>query len=425
MRPETAVLHAGTRKDEAIGAVATPIYQTTSYQFRDCQHAENLFTLKELGNIYTRIMNPTCEALECRVAAMEGGVAALALGSGQAAVALAILNLCRPGDNFISSVDICGGTRYLFAGTFSGLGIETRYVNSANPEGFRAATDRKTRCYYAETLASPKLNVFPIREVAEIACEQGVPLIVDNTAAPVVCRPLEHGAAVVTYSGDNYLGACNTSTGGFIVDGGTFDWEADPERFPNLNEPDPSYQGPIWVDAAKPLGPVAYILRARGVLLRDFGVSASPLDAFMLIQGLETLPLRMRRHCENAAMVAVFLSCHAKVSRVIYPGLQTGQMRRSADACLDGGFGALVGFELRDGREAGRRFIAALEMIHSGEKIGDPRTFAVCPATSAGSQTMPKFRTVSGVSEGDAQLSVGIEHIDDIVADLSQALDRA
>ena len=425
MHPETIVLHEGYRNDEATGAVAVPIYQTTSYQFEHTQHAENLFALKELGNIYTRIMNPTCDVLEKRVTALEGGAAALALGSGQAASTFAVLNLCQAGDNFVSSTDLYGGTWNLFANTLKGLGVEVRFVDPADPEGFRTATDERTRCYYAETLPNPKLNVFPIKEVADIGRELGVPLIVDNTAAPVICRPLDHGAAVVVYSTTKYIGGHGTSIGGLIVDGGNFDWEAHADRFPTLTQPDPSYHGAVWTEAVKPLGPIAYIMRARVILLRDIGAPMSPFNAFLFIQGLETLPLRIRAHCENATKVADFLKEHPKVAKVIFPGFQDGEVRRRADAYMRGGYGALVGFELKEGREAGRRFIDSLKMVYHVANIGDARTLAIHPASTTHSQLSAEDRLATGVSEGYVRLSVGIEHIEDILADLSQALDAA
>jgi O-acetylhomoserine (thiol)-lyase len=425
LHPETIALHGAYRKEEGTGAVAVPIYQTTSYQFRGTQHAENLFALRELGNIYTRIMNPTCDVLERRMTALEGGAAALALSSGQAATTFAILNLCQAGDNFVSSTDLYGGTWNLFANTLSAMGVETRFVDPADPEGFRRATDERTRCYYAETLPNPKLQVFPIGEVAEIGRSLGVPLIVDNTAAPVICRPLDHGAAVVMYSTTKYVGGHGTSIGGLVVDGGNFDWEAHGDRFPSLTRPDSSYHGAVWTEAVKPLGPIAYILRMRVVLLRDIGAAMSPFNAFLFLQGLETLPLRMRAHCENALRVATFLTSHPKVHHVIFPGLQDGEMRRRADTYLDGGLGGLVGFELREGREAGRRFIDALKLVYHVANIGDARTLAIHPATTTHSQLSPEDRLATGVSEGYVRLSVGIEHIDDIVADLAQALDAA
>src|SRR6202046_2787461 len=363
LRPETLALHGGAyRADPVSGAVAVPIYQTTSYQFQDTGHASRLFALEELGNIYTRVQNPTWDALETRIAALEGGAAALAVASGQAASAYSGLNLAQAGDNIVSSTDLYGGTWTLFAQTLKQFGIEARFVDPSDPEAFRRATDGKTRAYYAEILPNPKLNVFPIKEVADIGRSLGVPLIADNTATPLIARPLEHGAAVVVYSATKYIGGHGTSIGGAIVDGGNFPWEEHAARFPLLSEPDPAYHGAVWLEAAKPLGPVAFVLRARVVLQRDIGAAVSPFNAFQFIQGLETLPLRIRQHNSAAQRVAEFLSGHAKVSRVIYPGLQTGEARRRADAYLKGGYGALVGFELADGAEAGRRFIDALRL---------------------------------------------------------------
>ncbi|GEO80598.1 O-acetylhomoserine aminocarboxypropyltransferase/cysteine synthase family protein [Pararhodospirillum oryzae] len=423
VHPETLLLHAGYRADPTTGSVAVPLYQTTSYQFRDTDHAANLFALKELGNIYTRIMNPTTDVLEQRVAALEGGAAAVAVASGQAASTYAILNLCQAGDNFVTSTDLYGGTWNLFGNTLSQLGIEARFVDPADPEAFRAATDSRTRAYYAETLPNPKLRVFPIAEVAAIGKELGVPLIVDNTAAPILCRPLALGAAVVVYSATKYLGGHGTSIGGLVVDGGTFDWETHAERFPTLSDPDPSYHGARWIDAAKPLGPIAYILRLRVTLLRDLGAALSPFNAFMLIQGLETLALRMRAHCANATQVAAFLAAHPAVTRVIHPSLQTGEDARRRDAGLSGGHGALLGFELAGGREAGRRFIDALKLFYHVANIGDARSLAIHPATTTHSQLSPEDQLASGVSEGYVRLSIGIEHIDDIIGDLRQALE--
>lgn len=424
--PETIVLHAGYRSDPATTAVAVPIYQTTSYQFHSPEHAKRLFALEELGNIYTRIMNPTQAVLEERVAALEGGVAALALSSGQAASLFAVQNICHAGDNFVSSTDLYGGTWNLFQNTMmKTMGIEVRFVDPSDPENFRRATDARTRCYYAETLPNPKLNVFPIAEVARIGRELGVPLIMDNTAAPVICKPIEHGAAIVMHSTTKYIGGHGTSIGGILVDGGNFDWERHADRFPMLNQPDPSYHGAVWTQAVKPLGPIAYIIKARVTLLRDIGAAMSPFNAFMFIQGLETLPLRMRAHCENATKVAAWLSHHPKVERVIHPSLQTGELRRRADAYLKGGYGALLGMELKGGREAGRRFIDALQMFYHVANIGDARSLAIHPATTTHSQLSPEEQLATGVSEGYVRLSIGIEHIDDILADLEQALSAA
>ena len=424
-RPETIVLHAGHRGDPNTGSVAVPIHQTTSYQFRDTEHASNLFALSELGNIYTRIMNPTQAVFEDRMAALEGGVAALALASGQAATAFSLQNVAHAGDNVVSSTDLYGGTWNLFANTLKDQGIEVRFVDPADPENFRRAIDDRTRAFYAETLPNPKLHVFPIREVADIGREYGIPLIMDNTAAPLICRPLDHGAAVVMYSTTKYIGGHGTSIGGLLIDGGNFDWEAFPERQPYLNRPDPSYHGAVWTEAVKPLGPIAYIIKARTTLLRDLGAATTPMNAFLFLQGLETLPLRMERHNANAAAVADFLNGDARVAKTIYPGLMDGEERRRADAHLEGGYGALVGFELAGGREAGRKFIDALELLFHVANIGDARSLAIHPATTTHSQLSEEEQAATGVTPGYVRLSIGLEHIDDILADLDQALAAA
>ena len=423
--PETLALHAGWRSDPATGAVAPPIYQTTSFQFRDTEHAANLFALKELGNIYTRIGNPTVAILEQRLAALEGGVAALALGSGQAASAYAVQNLARAGDNIVSSTDLYGGTWNLFANTLGDCGIEVRFVDPADPQGFARATDARTRAYYAETLPNPKLRVFPVAEVAAIGRPLGIPLIVDNTAAPLLARPLDHGAAIVMYSTTKYIGGHGTSIGGVIIDGGNFDWLAVPERQPLLNTPDRSYHGAVWSEAARPLGPIAYALRARVVLLRDLGAALSPFNAFQILQGLETLPLRMERHTANAQRVADFLKTQPAVGRVIHPSVQTGTEREWADRLMPHGYGGLVGMELKGGLAAGRRFIDALKLFYHVANIGDARSLAIHPATTTHSQLSADEQLATGVSEGYVRLSVGIEHIDDILGDLGQALEAA
>ncbi len=425
VHPETLVLHAGYRSDPTTNSVAVPIYQTTSYQFRDTEHAGNLFALKEFGNIYTRIMNPTTDVLEQRLAALEGGVAALALSSGQAASTFAILNIAQAGDNFVTSTDLYGGTWNLFANVFKQFGIEARFVDPADPEAFVRATDDRTRAWYAETLPNPKLRVFPVAAVAKLADQVGVPLIIDNTAAPIIAKPIEAGAHIVVYSTTKYIGGHGTSIGGAIIDSGKFDWEKHAKRFPLLNEPDPSYHGAVWTQAVKPLGPIAYIIRARVTLLRDVGAATSPFNAFQTIQGLETLPLRIRAHNENALKVAEFLSKHPKVNAVIHPSVQTGEDRRRADALLKGGYGALLGFELKGGVEAGKRFIDALELFYHVANIGDARSLAIHPASTTHSQLSTEDQLATGVTPGYVRLSIGIEHIDDIIADLSQALDKA
>ena len=422
LHPETLALHAGWRADPATGSVAVPIYQTTSYQFNDTDHAANLFALKEFGNIYTRIMNPTVDVLEKRVAALEGGVDALAVASGQAASALAVQNLAKAGDNIVSSTDLYGGTWNLFANTLRDQGIEVRFVDPSDPEAFRAATDERTRAYYAETLPNPKLTVFPIAEVAAIGREYGIPLIVDNTAAPLIARPLEHGAAIVVYSATKYLGGHGTSIGGIIVDGGNFDWASFAERQPALNTPDPSYHGAVWTEATKPLGPIAYIIKARVTLLRDLGAALSPFNAFQLIQGLETLAIRLERHSSNAQKVADWLASRPEVARVIHPSQQEGLARERAEKYLAGSFGGLVGFELKDGLAAGKKFIDSLELLYHVANIGDARSLAIHPASTTHSQLTAEEQAASGVSQGYVRLSIGLEHIDDILADIERGL---
>lgn len=420
--PETLALHAGYRADPATNAVAVPIYQTTSYQFDSAEHARKLFGLEELGNIYTRIMNPTTDVLEKRLAAIEGGVAGLALSSGQTASAFSVQNLAKAGDNIVSSAHLYGGTYNLFANVLKDQGIEVRFVDPADPENFRKAIDDKTRAFYAESLPNPKLEVFPIADVAAIGREYGIPLIMDNTAAPLLCRPLDHGAAIVLYSTTKYIGGHGTSIGGMLIDGGNFDWEAHAERQPALNTPDPSYHGAVWSQAVKPLGPIAYILKARVTLLRDLGGATSPFNAFQTIQGLETLALRMRAHCENAATVASHLNAHDSVELVIHPTLAEGAAKERADKYLQGGKGALLGFHIKGGKEAGAKFIDSLKLFYHVANIGDARSLAIHPATTTHSQLSAEEQTQSGVTDSYVRLSIGIEHIDDILADLDQAL---
>ena len=419
--PETLALHAGWRRDEATTAVAVPIYQTTSFQFNDTDHAAGLFGLAQLGNIYTRIMNPTTDVLEKRMAALEGGVAALALASGQSASMFSVLNLAKAGDNIVSSTDLYGGTWNLFANQLKDFGIECRFVDPADPEGFARATDDRTRAYYAETLPNPKLRVFPIAEVAAIGRRFGIPLIMDNTAAPLLVRPFDHGAAVVMYSATKYLGGHGTSIGGLVIDGGNFDWEANPVRQPALNTPDPSYHGAVWSQAVKPLGPIAYILKMRVTLLRDMGACISPFNAWLILQGIETLALRMRAHCDNALAVAKFLGARADVIKVIHPSTQTGAGAALVAKYLPRGQGGL----LAGGAEAGKAFINNLKLLYHVANIGDARSLAIHPASTTHSQLSADEQAATGVSPGYIRLSIGIEHIDDILADIGQALDTA
>ncbi|MBB3977676.1 O-acetylhomoserine (thiol)-lyase [Rhizobium azooxidifex] len=425
--PETIALHGGSfRYDPSSGAVAVPIYQTSSFQLPGTDGADKLFALEAPGHLYTRVSNPTQDAFEQRLAELEGGAAALALASGQAASAFAILNVARAGDNIVSAAGLYGGTWALFAATLKSFGIETRFVDASDPEAFEKATDERTRAYYAESLPNPKLEVFPIAEVAAIGRRHGVPLIVDNTAAPLIIRPLEHGAAVVVYSTTKYIGGHGTSIGGAIVDSGTFPWAEYAARQPNLNEPDPSYQGKTWIEKAAAIAFHPYILRARAVLLRDLGAAISPQNAFQFIQGLETLPLRLRQHNENAVKVAEYLKNHPKVERVIFPKFQQGTARERAERYFKPGhFGALAGFELKGGREAGRRFIDSLQLFYHLANIGDARSLAIHPSTTTHSQLSLEDQLATGVTPGYVRLSIGLEHPDDLIADLERAIGLA
>ena len=424
-QPETIALHAGWRADPTTNSVAVPIHQTTSYQFNNTDHAANLFGLAELGNIYTRIMNPTVDVLEKRIAALEGGVAALGASSGQAATAMAIQNLTKTGDNIVSSTDLYGGTWNLFANTLQDQGIEVRFVDPENPKNFEDATDEKTRLYFAETLPNPKLHVFPIKEVADIGRPLGIPLIVDNTASPIICKPFLHGAAVIVHSTTKYIGGHGTSIGGVIIDGGNFPWEKHKERQPALNTPDPSYHGAVWSEAAAPLGPIAYILKARVTLLRDIGGAMSPFNAFQFIQGLETLPLRIREHCKNAETVADYLKSHSQITKVIFPKYFSGENKIRTQNYLEEGYGALVGFEIKGGKEAGKAFINALELFYHVANIGDARSLAIHPATTTHSQLSEEDQIRSGVVDSYVRLSIGIEHVDDIIKDIDKGLAAA
>ena len=422
--PETIALHGGTyRSDPATTSVAVPIYQTTSYQFKDAKTAANLFGLKEFGNIYTRIMNPTCNVLEERVAALEGGVAACAVGSGQAATAMCIQNLAQAGDNIVASTDLYGGTVNLFKNTLRQQGIEVRFADPADPKNFEKLTDEKTRAYYGETLPNPYLRVFPIKEVSDIGRKHGIPLIMDNTAAPVICKPLAHGAAIVLHSLTKFIGGHGTSIGGIVVDGGNFDWIKNRKRQPLLNEPDQSYGGAIWTDAVPVLtgANIPFIIRFRVVLLRDTGAPLAPFNAWQIIQGLETVGLRMKQHCANAEKVVTFLETQKKVKNVIYPTHHQGEIKERAKKYLSGGNGALVGADLGTA-EAGAKFIDNLKMLYHVANIGDARSLAIHPATTTHSQLNEKELLAAGVTPGYVRLSIGIEHSDDIIADIKQAL---
>jgi O-acetylhomoserine (thiol)-lyase len=422
--PETIGLHGGEyRSDPATTAVAVPIYQTTSYQFKNAETAANLFGLKEFGNIYTRIMNPTCDVLEKRVAALESGLAAVAVGSGQAASAFCVQNVAQSGDNIVASTDLYGGTVNLFKNTLRQQGIEVRFADPADPKNFEKLTDDKTRAYYGESLPNPYLRVFPIKEVADIGKKRGIPLIVDNTASPVICKPLNHGAAVVCHSLTKYIGGHGTSIGGIIVDGGNFDWTKDKKRQPLMNEPDQSYGGAIWADVVPQLtgANIPFAIRARVVLLRDLGAPLSPFNAFQIIQGLETVALRMKQHCSNAEKVVSFLETQKKVKNVIYPTNHQGEIKERAKKYMKGGYGSLVGMDVGT-REAGSKFIDNLKMLYHVANIGDAKSLAIHPATTTHSQLNDEELLAAGVTPGYVRLSIGIEHPDDIIADIKQAL---
>tara|TARA_B100001029_G_C15044173_1_gene445858 strand:+ start:409 stop:1728 length:1320 start_codon:yes stop_codon:yes gene_type:complete len=423
--PETIALHGGDyRSDPATTSVAVPVYRTTSYQFNNTEHAANLFALKEFGNIYTRIMNPTNDVLEKRLAAIEGGLASVSVGSGQAASTFAIVNVCQSGDNFISSTDLYGGTVNLFTHTLKKLGIEVRYADPSDPKNFEKLIDNKTRAFYAETLPNPYLRVFPIKEVSDIGKKYNIPLIMDNTASPVICKPIEHGAAVVVHSLTKYVGGHGTVIGGCLIDGGNFNWTADKNRQPLYNEPDASYGGAVWGDVVPQLtgANVAFAVRARVVLLRDLGAPLAPDNAWNIIQGLETLPLRMKQHCTNAEKVVAFLQTHKNVDRVIYPTLHKGEIVARSKKYFKGGNGALVGVEVKGGVQAGKKFIESLKMFYHVANIGDARSLAIHPATTTHSQLTEEELLSAGVTPGYVRLSIGIEHPDDIIGDLDQAL---
>ena len=420
---ETLALHGGQEPDPTTNARAVPIYQTTSYVFNDADHAANLFGLKEFGNIYTRIMNPTNDVFEKRVAALEGGVGALAFSSGSAAVTFSILNIAGAGDHVVSANSLYGGTYNLFVHTLPRFGLDLDLVDPVDPENFRRALKPNTKLLYAETVGNPKLDTLDIKAVADIAHEAGIPLIVDNTMpTPYLIRPIDHGADVVVHSATKFIGGHGTSIGGVVVDSGKFDW-AQNDKFPGLVEPDASYHGLKFYDA---LGPITYIIKLRVSLLRDVGAALSPFNAFLFLQGLETLPLRMERHSTNALAVAQHLQDHPKVDWVLYPGLECHLTHGTACEYHHRGlFGAILGFGIAGGREAGRRFVESTELFSHLANIGDAKSLAIHPATTTHSQLSPEEQLETGVTDDFVRLSVGIETIDDIIADLDQALAKA
>ncbi|EOD69118.1 bifunctional o-acetylhomoserine/o-acetylserine sulfhydrylase [Amycolatopsis vancoresmycina] len=414
---ETRQIHAGAAPDPATGARATPIYQTTSYVFRDSQHGADLFSLAEPGNIYTRIMNPTQDVLEQRVAALEGGVAALAFASGSAATTAAILNLAGAGDHFVSSPSLYGGTYNLFHYTLPKLGIEVTFIDDQDDlDQWRAAVRPNTKFFFGETLANPGSNVLDIRAVADVAHEAGVPLLVDNTIpTPYLVRPIEHGADVVIHSATKYLGGHGTTIAGVLVDGGTFDFGQDPAKFPGFTEPDPSYHGLKYWEA---LGPGAFAAKARVQLLRDTGAAIAPLNSFLILQGIETLSLRIERHVQNAQALAEWLEQRDEVEKVYYAGLPSSPFHAAAQKYLPRGAGAVLSFDLRGGVEAGRKFVDGTELHSQLVNLGDVRSLIVHPASTTHSQLTPEEQLASGVTPGLVRLAVGLEGIEDLKADL-------
>ncbi|AFH61808.1 homocysteine synthase [Paenibacillus caseinilyticus] len=422
LRPETLAVHAGQELDPATFSRAVPIYQTTSYGFKDTEHAANLFGLKEFGNIYTRIMNPTTDVFEKRIAALEGGAGALGLASGQAAITFSILNIAEAGDEIVSSTSLYGGTYNLFAHSLRKLGITVKFVDSSNPENFRAAITDKTKALYAETIGNPKGDVLDIEAVAAIAHENGIPLIVDNTfPSPYLLRPIEHGADIVVHSATKFIGGHGTSIGGVIVDSGKFNWAAS-GKFPGLTEPDPSYHGIVYTEA---VGPIAYIIKARVQLLRDLGASLSPFNSFLLLQGLETLHLRLERHSSNALQVARFLEAHEAVEWVSYPGLESHASHALAQKYLPKGQGAILSFGIKGGVEAGKRLIHAVQLFSHLANVGDSKSLIIHPASTTHQQLTEQEQLSAGVTPGLLRLSIGTEAIEDILYDLEQAIEAS
>jgi len=416
---ETLSVHAGQEIDPTTGSRAVPIYQTTSYGFRDTDHAANLFALKEFGNIYTRIMNPTTDVFEKRIAELEGAPAALAVASGQAAITYAILNIAGAGDEIVSATSLYGGTYNLFAHSLKKIGITVKFVDPSDPENFRRAITDKTKAVFAETIGNPKGDVIDLQAVADIAHANGIPFIVDNTfPSPYLLRPIEHGADIVVHSATKFIGGHGTSIGGVVVDGGKFDWKAS-GKFEGLTTPDPTYHGVVYTDA---VGPIAYIIKMRVQLLRDMGAALSPFNAFLLLQGLETLHLRMERHSENALKVAQFLEGHQAVKWVNYPGLQSHPSYALARKYLPKGQGAILTFEIEGGVDAGKKVINAVKLFSHLANVGDSKSLIIHPASTTHQQLGPEEQLGAGVTPGLIRLSVGTENIDDILYDLEQAL---
>ncbi len=422
MKFETKAIHSGLKCDPSHGSVITPIHQTSGFQFPSTESAADRFMLEEMGQIYTRVGNPTVDQFEARMTELDGGVGAVAVSSGMTAAAYTVMNICKAGDNFVTSPNLYGGVSNLFKNILKDYGIEARFVDHSDPENFRRATDENTRLYWGETLPNPKLNVFPIHEVAKIANEVGVPLAIDNTCAtPALCRPFEHGAHIAVYSATKYICGHGTTIGGIIVDSGKFDWAKHADRFPMISRPDPSLHGMKWIDK---FGEMAYILKLRATMIRDFGGCLAPMNAFLLSQGLETLSLRMEKHCENAKAVAEYLSNHPKVNFVNYPTVNGGDTEKWATELMGGMYGPMVGVDVKGGTKAGQDFVTGLKMFYHVANIGDTRSMAIHPASTTHSQIPAEDRVKAGITDGYVRLCIGIEHIDDILADLEQTLEK-
>jgi O-acetylhomoserine (thiol)-lyase len=422
LKIETLVLHGGQDPDPTTGSRAVPIYQTTSYQFKDTDQAAALFGLTQFGNIYTRMTNPTTDVLEKRIALLDGGIGALAVASGQSAISLALLNIARAGDEIVSADNLYGGTYTLFHYTFPRLGIKVNFVKSNDLKALEAAITPATKAVYAESIGNPKMDVADLTGIAAIAHKNSIPFVLDNTVSPYILRPFDFGVDIIVYSATKFIGGHGTSLGGIIVDSGKFDWTNG--KFPLIADPDPSYHGLNFVEALKPVGNLAYILKARVTLLRDLGPAMSPFNAFLFLQGLETLHLRMPRHCENALTVALYLEKHPKVAWVNYPGLKSSPDHDRAVKYLPKGTGAILGFGVKGGIEAGKKFINALQLISHLANIGDAKTLAIHPASTTHQQLSPEEQLATGVTPDFIRLSIGIEHVDDILADIEQALGK-
>ena len=423
LHPETLALHAGQTPDPATGSRAVPIYQTTSYQFRDTDHATKLFSLQEFGWIYTRLMNPTTDVFERRMSELDGGVGALAVASGQAAASLALLNIARAGDEIVAADNLYGGTYNLFNYTLPRFGVKVSFVPSNDIEALQRAINPRVKAVFAESIGNPKLDVAALREIADVAHGAGVPFVLDNTVSPYLLRPFEHGVDIAVYSATKFIGGHGTSIGGVIVDSGKFDWATG--KHPLISDPDPSYHGLNFIEALKPLGNIAYIIKARVTLLRDLGPALSPFNAFQFLQGLETLPLRLVKHSENALEVARRLERHPRVKWVSYPGLESSPEHARAQRYLPRGAGAILGVGIEGGAPAGRRFIDSLKLLSHVANVGDAKSLAIHPATTTHQQLSPAQQAATGVTPDYVRLSVGLEHVDDIWADIEQALKLA